>query len=313
MSALPNVECANCAAKRIKMTPPPSFLSVARAAFPGSSACLLTFYRTHDLTIVTVLVGPEKKPFYVYKEILCFYSKYFQNAFDGSFREADDRELVLDDIDVQTFRHVAQWLQNRGNIDETNAEAVVESLQMATSSVNRIPTSQGPNSNERSESALPGLQYTFDSADVLLNLYVFADRYDIRHLRNDVMDVWRRDEINMELFGGTELPSHVFLRAIQSTPSRSKLYQYLLKRYAMSFNWHTAAGRAYLRGIWDQLPSEFTLEFFCEQSRAVKASKRPLYKDFYGWCFYHEHEGKDESTICATRIAKLRATVESKT
>ena len=262
------------------------------------------------MTIVTVLAGEERKPFYVYKEVLCYYSRYFQNAVEGSFREAGDRELVLDDTDVQTFRHVAQWLQDRGNSAGSVATTISNPFPTATTAMgpgfgNVKRPDKGATGDEGSN-----FQPSFASASILSNLYIFADRYDIRQLRNDVVDAWRCEELMLSIYGGLGLQNDVFLRTIQSTPSQSTLHRYLLKRQATSFNWHTASAKNWLQPIWDQLPSDFTLEMLCEQSRNVKASKRALYKDFWGWCKYHEHDAEAEKAACMTKATILRDVLE---
>ncbi|KAF2099239.1 hypothetical protein NA57DRAFT_76469 [Rhizodiscina lignyota] len=278
-------------------------------------------FLTHELTIVTVLVGSEKKPFYLYKEVLCHHSEYFRNAFNGEFREASKRELVLDDTNVETFRYVAQWLHDQGNNTPLTRQywvfhnlRLVDNLKKHTSAplaTHSSPDSQNSNGNDEGVPMPSPSSLASAAAENLLNLYIFADRYDIRELRNDIMDVWRYEEIASDPYPDPGLDNNVFLRAILSTPSQSTLRRYLLKRHATSINWHTATRKKWLGEIWDQLPSDFTLDFLCMQSAHVKASKRPLYKDFWEWCNYHEHESDQESTECALEVSKLRTALET--
>src|ERR1041384_375834 len=63
-----------------------------------------------DQTQVEIIVGEEEKPFMVYKELVCFHSEYFRGAFEGSFRESEEKSIVLDDVTEATFRLFQVWL-----------------------------------------------------------------------------------------------------------------------------------------------------------------------------------------------------------
>ncbi|KER00148.1 hypothetical protein AUEXF2481DRAFT_24501 [Aureobasidium subglaciale EXF-2481] len=55
--------------------------------------------RKHYKNTVTIVVGPEKEPYTLHKELLCFYSDFFRAAFQGSFKEATEGRIEL--LDVQ--------------------------------------------------------------------------------------------------------------------------------------------------------------------------------------------------------------------
>lgn len=160
---------------------------------------------------------------------------------------------------------------------------------------------------------------SFSAAAALTDIYIFADTYDVRLLRNQVMDVWREEEIDIADWEGVGLQSAVFLKAIKTLPSTSTLYRYLLKRYASGYMWHDQAMKRWIGEIWEDLPADFTLQFVSEQSNGLRKTKRPLYKDFYGWCKYHEHgpqteiQAEFERGNCKDRVARLRGRAESDT
>jgi len=52
--------------------------------------------------IVAIEVGPEKKQYQVHKDILCHYSEYFPAAFNGSWKESEDKTTPLLDVEEQT-------------------------------------------------------------------------------------------------------------------------------------------------------------------------------------------------------------------
>jgi hypothetical protein len=69
---------------------------------------------------VTVIVGPEARKYVIHKTFLSHYSEYFDNALNGSWEEAEDRTIALDDIEPRTFDFFVDWLysQNLPATDE---------------------------------------------------------------------------------------------------------------------------------------------------------------------------------------------------
>lgn len=59
--------------------------------------------------IVTVTVGPEKKQYKIYKDLICYHSEYFRKAFNGPWKEAEEG-VVLDDVEVGVFNIFVDWL-----------------------------------------------------------------------------------------------------------------------------------------------------------------------------------------------------------
>ena len=60
--------------------------------------------------LVTVFVGPEKHEFKLPKNLICYNSKYFDRAFNGPFKEAEEHTLHLVDCDKEEFERVVQWM-----------------------------------------------------------------------------------------------------------------------------------------------------------------------------------------------------------
>ncbi|KAF1988015.1 hypothetical protein K402DRAFT_39099 [Aulographum hederae CBS 113979] len=46
----------------------------------------------------------------VYEDLLSFYSPYFRKAIHGSFKEGNDRAIVLEDANPVTFTKYMDWL-----------------------------------------------------------------------------------------------------------------------------------------------------------------------------------------------------------
>lgn len=61
-------------------------------------------------SVVMVCVGPNAQPFHIHKDLLCYWSKYFRNAFNGSFREANEKEITILDVQPRIFKIFMGWL-----------------------------------------------------------------------------------------------------------------------------------------------------------------------------------------------------------
>jgi hypothetical protein len=59
--------------------------------------------------IVTVYIGPEKKPYNVHEDLICYHSEYFRTAYNGQRREAEEG-VVLADIESEVFNLFLHWM-----------------------------------------------------------------------------------------------------------------------------------------------------------------------------------------------------------
>lgn len=100
--------------------------------------------------VVTVLVGADKHPFRIYKQLLCDKIPYFEACLKSDWRSHDSSPVELDDIDVDAFRVVVRWLFN-------------EAL------------------------SIPSRDSTFTQHD-LENVYQIADRLMLAKLQNALID-----------------------------------------------------------------------------------------------------------------------------
>ncbi|KAL8824096.1 MAG: hypothetical protein Q9191_005306 [Dirinaria sp. TL-2023a] len=60
--------------------------------------------------IVTIYVGPNATPFYVYKELVCRDSSFFRAALGGSFAESREQKVSLPEDEVSVFKVYQTWL-----------------------------------------------------------------------------------------------------------------------------------------------------------------------------------------------------------
>lgn len=98
------------------------------------------------------MVGPKRVKFGVHKGILIRRSAFFRAALTGTFKEATEGTVTLQEDSPKVFEVFVSWLYT-GKLENT---------------VDEIPT---PCSFKR-----------------LAELYIFADRYDVPILRNDAID-----------------------------------------------------------------------------------------------------------------------------
>jgi hypothetical protein len=52
--------------------------------------------------VVTLCIGPDRKLYYVHKQLLCHHSGYFRAAYNGSWKEAEDG-ITLDFVEPEVF------------------------------------------------------------------------------------------------------------------------------------------------------------------------------------------------------------------
>ena len=108
--------------------------------------------RFSNLTPVTIMVDVVPKPFKVWQSHICSVSVYFTTAFTSDFRESHDASIHLSDVTTSTFTPFLEWLYSRKLLDANcNVTAAEWPLQK------------------------------------LLDLYIFADKYAVLQLKQDVL------------------------------------------------------------------------------------------------------------------------------
>lgn len=63
---------------------------------------------------VDIYVGPTKKHYSLPKNLLCYYSKYFDRCFNGSFIEGQTQKLELLEDKVKDFDLLLEYMLHRG-------------------------------------------------------------------------------------------------------------------------------------------------------------------------------------------------------
>lgn len=79
---------------------------VKRRRLAGEQDSLNHLYKD----IITIYVGPNATPFYVYKELVCRDSSFFRAALAGSFIEGESQTVSLPEDEVPVFKVYQTWL-----------------------------------------------------------------------------------------------------------------------------------------------------------------------------------------------------------
>lgn len=60
--------------------------------------------------MVDIFVGAEQRRFHLHRDLLCNRSVYFKGCFEGDFEDAQQQELFLPEVDVESFDLLVRWL-----------------------------------------------------------------------------------------------------------------------------------------------------------------------------------------------------------
>ncbi|KAL3424070.1 BTB/POZ domain-containing protein [Phlyctema vagabunda] len=55
-------------------------------------------------------VESNNRTFIIHKEYICFYSPFFDAAFNGKFKEAENQSISLEDVDLAVFGLLVHWV-----------------------------------------------------------------------------------------------------------------------------------------------------------------------------------------------------------
>lgn len=214
--------------------------------------------------MVNLKVGGRQ--FRVHKELLCYYSAYFHNTLKGSFKEAQENAIELNDVDDPTFSAFMNWLYSGCLKRVTRPEDVDDG---------RI---------------LGDPEY--------LSLYVFADRFDVRELRVEVMFAV---QLSYTAYG--QLPSlELAGEAFERLPETSLFCKYLTELIAHTWKPSDEDDEERTGKILERLPGKFIARIMLDQAKRLSAvDNNPPHRYEAAWCQFHEHTSEKESHTCKKR------------
>ncbi|KAF2806168.1 uncharacterized protein BDZ99DRAFT_91315 [Mytilinidion resinicola] len=304
-------------------------MSTASLASTGKKRKVSHLVDFSDTTIVVLTVGPEKKPYNIYRELLCQHSRYFRNMFKGEFKEASEKSTNLPDTSCETIEDVMRWmhsgvlnvdtLRRARHEDEDNGTETEEGTSRNRDEkgegkddkdddgdAGESDAGEGASDDEGKDdtSSNGGIE---DELDVLyaayLDIYIFADQYDVPDLRLTTLKTWQRLDVESP---SREKPlGSLVKRAFASLPANSPLCKYLIRSCA--YRWST-------QWIHEQarfdLPYIFMIGVMAANSRSIGQTSKAL---LTSWCWFHEHGTKVIPDECIAEKEELMKTLNDAT
>ncbi|KAF2128459.1 hypothetical protein P153DRAFT_357809 [Dothidotthia symphoricarpi CBS 119687] len=250
--------------------------------------------------MVDIIVGRghEQKSFMVYKDLLCHYSEYFRGAFDGQFRESEEKTTNLREVSESTFRLFQCWLYGQAaRVEITPATKRTknshEGMYRRKPILNEVPA-WVDHEEFRSRSNQHG--------KILLKLYRLGDMYDIPQLRRDVMTLLAALSGLHSLYRNKG--SHLVLNMNKlhaHLPSSSPFRKYAVKEAALFWDF----GKAEVKVVRDRYPVELLIEILQAREPVLLEDRRTeLIMEQLDCCNYHEHKSDEEFDDCRAAQAE---------
>ncbi|KAI4708477.1 hypothetical protein J4E89_006533 [Alternaria sp. Ai002NY15] len=238
-------------------------------------------FLTMDLASVTVRVGEADASvdITVYRNMLSAVSPYFRGAFEGSFVEATDRFMSLTDvteqtfpIDVQSGREKPKELKEMEGLCHKNSEWI-----------NRY-----------------GL-----SVLSFLRLYVFADKYDVPQLRDDVLTALVAQSVAWSWW--PDIERELIESACANLPPSSKFIRLLVLSTAYCWLFEPGTCSATRVRALREMNEDFAFDSMAVQNERLKKTQSSEGMPAWLWqalpnsCTLHEHLARDAAK-CRLRI-----------
>lgn len=156
----------------------------------------MTTIRFGGTATVALFIGPSKTAFHVHEDLLCEQSAFFKAAFRSEWRESTERTIELPDDSPDLFELFIKWLY----------------LQPY------------PCINDM-DFFLRNLSNTSDFMLISCQLYVLAEKYDVKTLRNSTISLmYRERKDRSQHWTCTLTPSRAILEYVYAnTPQTSCL------------------------------------------------------------------------------------------
>ena len=251
--------------------------------------------------MATILVGPQEQKFVVHQALLCDKSRYFAKALAEYFEESKTGIVKLEDISPTLFKIVVSWLY---------CGKIIYTVSDDGSSIDRDFAKFKPEIETSSEAMNTDDTSTWP-IQVLVELYVLADRLDIKELRTNTIDALD-DAIDQSRL---DIRSYTFIDS--NTTATSPLRKYAVDTLAYDERHNildlefwlqlppdiavtallvwgqrvplTLCGSCYQQGLFFngvQLPADHP----CKDKDVVPRE--------WTMCNYHEHTDGEEQKVC---------------
>ena len=237
----------------------------------SAALVLMKICRTYPATIVHLSLNGELYP--IHESFLTAVSPYFKDVLQQPSEDSSDRCLDVEDIAPVAIVIFCEWLYSRA-LRRPNGQAYFCQW-----------TGSGRLADENA------LAMDAQVKEELIEVYIFADRYDIPQLRRDVLNAFMRTVIgNSASFPGPGQIKHAYDHLASSTP----LVRFLIDTFSYAWN---GLG---LGGECRDYPPEFILAVLSKILRAPaqKPTRNPLLHP----CDYHEHRNCTHAAFLTHRV-----------
>jgi hypothetical protein len=287
---------------------------------------------------VLVRVGKPSVNIQVYRHLICSVSTFFSGAIDRSFLGVKEGTITLRDVSETTFRTFLVWLHSQclpsstpeavlgfSNSPKVNTKITVDAVKTKlltgrgrprkrifdeyVSGKSPVLRAIGPEELDRRFHKDPAWQATYqETVKALVRLYIFADRYNIPQLRDDVMSAYIGYCISYGLYPDPD-DIEVIDLAYSKLPATSLLSRYFV--LSTIYFW-TPVKLTLESGKLERLHPGFTLDVMTAQAQRgqppeegeTDATKIVPQLAKYGLrnsCVFHEHQALDENQ-CRHRL-----------
>ncbi|KAF2759516.1 hypothetical protein EJ05DRAFT_526157 [Pseudovirgaria hyperparasitica] len=190
---------------------------------PSPSSLERPSFATLTGTITTIRIGPNRTKYTVHEDLLCQYSTYFRARLRGNFAESGTRAVQLEHITPEVFEAFLDFLYY-GRLPTPPEIWFTETDVVSTQPFDRLSIA----SKDTSDVADPQVSL-FEI--LLIDLYAFADYYDIPALRMALIK-----SIHTSASASSWIPWFSTVRhAYDILPSNSPLCRLLVEMYAMKY------------------------------------------------------------------------------
>lgn len=214
--------------------------------------------------VVTIAIGPGKKVYSIYKDLICLHSEDYRTVYNGRWKEAENG-VELRDIgpEVSVFVH---WLY-------------VQQLPADRNAIIRIAgTDTGCDSNHIRLSEF-----------LAIKAYVFGDRFMAPQLRCHTRNLYVNLKADDCCF--YEHVIYAYANLLEEDP----LLKYMVNLQCIS--WGPSADSVEEQTLRLQLPTLFSVQVMLRANELRETTVKKLRADFNP-CAYHEHESEEERKVC---------------
>jgi hypothetical protein len=292
----------------------------------------LTTLRSINFDIVTIRVDDPLVEIPVYKELLCSVSPYFRGAFDHSFLEAKERTISLPDVSEKTFRVFLQWVYTQACVEEGTQGGGFTKLVppgyddarkddatiMEHEIFGRRTIFDEYHVDNQPDPKFKGLlrqHFHYNKAWIaehnkilmaFLRLYVFADKYLVNQLQDDIMSALQGRALSLDWW--PDPVADIVDTAYDNLPVSSPFKRFLVQPWAYWLD-PTDISAVELHAMRDLHPGFLFDAMLFQSQRASNwaCRKRDLFleagKMMPNSCIWHDHTVLSKED-CRKRLAK---------